>query len=67
MLKTRKVIVKNDLKSDKTTFQNKKNNIIDVDKRINDSNNNWKVLGKPYNSFVFVSVGIHLIMYNLYK
>ena len=57
MIKTKKISIANVSRSVKSTFKTKTENYIDK-KRIIDKNNNWKVLGKPYNQFVFVSVSI---------
>ena len=62
--KTRKMPVTNELKSDKPTFKTK-SEILNDNKRTVDKNNNWEVLGKSYNKFVFVSVRKLLITFHL--
>ena len=51
-------------KSDKSTFKTKKENIMDYNRK-NDKNNDWKLLGKPYSQFVFVSVSKLFTMFIL--
>ena len=60
-----KISIRNGLKDNKNTFQTKILDSINDDKRISDKNNNWKVLGKAYNQFVFISVRIKNIYYFL--
>ena len=58
--------VTNELKSDKPTFKTNTENLND-NNRTRDKNNNWEVLGKPYNQFVFVSVRKFLITFIFQK
>ena len=66
MVKTRNMPAADELRSDKTAFQTKKES-IQIDKHTSVKNNNWNVLGKPYCQLVFVSVRKNLIMFCLYR
>ena len=50
-----KLSIKNALRSEKSIIENKQETIIDKNLPT-DKNNNWKLVGKPYNQYVFVSV-----------
>ena len=55
LVKEQQLLIKNALRSEKTIIQSKQGTIID-EKPPTDKNNNWKLVGKPYNQYVFVSV-----------
>ena len=50
-----KLSIKNALRSEKSIIENKQETILDK-KLPTDKNNNWKLVGNPYNQYVFVSV-----------
>ena len=56
-----KISIRNGSKDDKTDFHVKILDSMNDDKHISDKNNNWKVLGKAYNQFVFISVSVENI------
>ena len=53
-----KISIRNGLKDNKNTFHTKIIGCINDGKHISDKNNNWEVLGKAYNQFVFISVRV---------
>ena len=65
MTKTKEIQVANASRNNKTTFQTTTENISDK-KGMSDKNNNWRLLGKSYNNFVFVSVRKSSVLFDLY-
>ena len=55
LIKAQNISITDDLGSDRNIFQSKQEASV-RGKRSTDKNNDWKVLGKPYKQFVFVSV-----------
>ena len=54
MIKAQKISIQNTIQSPKNIIQSKQETIVDKN-LLTDKNNNWKLLGKPYNHLVFVS------------